>query len=172
MTDEFAPDDGADEPPAADPADEPPAADTDAAAPLADLAAEVRRRRESDDVDLSGRFADEDVGDVDVDAVWERIESGVDADAGDPAVDGSDVAPRAADETSAIEREAGDVVDESDERVVPKASYCQRCEHFSDPPAVECAAEGARILELVDADRFRVRNCPKVDGDERLGDGR
>lgn len=45
-------------------------------------------------------------------------------------------------------------------RVVSKRRYCQRCEHFSDPPAMACTREGTEIEALVGSDRFRVRNCP------------
>ena len=111
--------------------------------PLGDLAAEVERRRaESGGEDLSEMFTSREVAELDVDAVWERVESG-----------GVDVDP---DEITA------------DERVVEKASYCQQCEYFSEPPAVACGHDGTEILELVDTDSFRVRGCPKVAEDEQL----
>ena len=67
--------------------------------------------------------------------------------------------------------EAGDVPDELWERlettavsrgvrVVPKRRYCQRCEHFAEPPRMACTREGTEIEALVDTDCFRVRNCP------------
>jgi len=112
--------------------------------PLGDLAAEVDRRRdETDASDLDDVFTSQDVADLDVDAVWEQVESGGVGDRGDVAVE---------------------------ERVVPKANFCQRCEFFSSPPSVACGHEGTEILELVDTDSFRVRNCPKVAEEERLGD--
>jgi hypothetical protein len=48
------------------------------------------------------------------------------------------------------------------ETVVPKRRYCQDCEHFTDPPEVACTHPDGEILEVVDVDRFRVRNCPVV----------
>ena len=114
-------------------------------ATLGELAAEIERRRTgAGDEDLSELFTSREVAELDVDAIWERVESG-----------GVDVDP---DEVT------------GDERVVEKASYCQQCEYFSEPPEVACGHEGTAILELVDTDRFRVRGCPKVAEDEQLDD--
>ncbi|GAA0673541.1 hypothetical protein ACFQDG_06425 [Natronoarchaeum mannanilyticum] len=119
--------------------------DTGREGPLGDLAAEVDRRRdEADDAELDDAFTSQDIADLDVDAVWEQVESGGGADAEEPV--------------------------ETEERVVSKASFCQQCEFFSEPPAVGCGHEGTEILELVDTDHFRVRDCPKVAEEERLGD--
>jgi len=119
--------------------------DTGREGPLGDLAAEVDRRRgDADTADLDDAFTSQEVADLDVDAVWEQVESGGVTDAEEPV--------------------------ETDERVVSKASFCQQCEFFSEPPSVGCGHEGTEILELVDTDHFRVRNCPKVAEEERLGD--
>lgn len=120
--------------------------DTGREGPLGDLAAEVERRRDAADADadLDDAFTSQEVADLDVDAVWEQVES-----------DG------VGDEQAGVETE---------ERVVSKASFCQQCEFFSEPPAVGCGHEGTEILELVDTEHFRVRNCPKVAEEERLGD--
>lgn len=48
------------------------------------------------------------------------------------------------------------------ETVVPKRRYCQGCEHFTAPPAVACTHAHGEIVEVVDVDHFRVRNCPVV----------
>jgi hypothetical protein len=47
--------------------------------------------------------------------------------------------------------------------VVPKTNYCQSCPYFEDPSRLACTHEGTEIVEVVDSDRFRVRNCPMVD---------
>ena len=65
------------------------------------------------------------------------------------------------------------VVDPDDEAggleaVVPKSTYCQRCEHFATPPTVACDNPGTALLEVVDVHRFRVRDCPVVE--QRLGE--
>ncbi|WP_254535690.1 hypothetical protein [Halomarina litorea] len=57
-----------------------------------------------------------------------------------------------------------------DPGVVPKAAYCEGCEHFADPPEVACTHEGTRIAELVDREHFRVVDCPVVAEREALGD--
>jgi hypothetical protein len=49
------------------------------------------------------------------------------------------------------------------ERVVSKESYCQRCPYLADPPELACTHEGTEILEVVDSERFRVRECPMVE---------
>lgn len=113
--------------------------------PLGDLAAEVGRRRDqSDDADLSDLFTSQEVANLDVDTVWEQVESG------GLSVDPDEIA--------------------TDERVVESAGYCEQCEYFSEPPDVACGHEGTDIVEMVDTAHFRVRNCPKVAEDERLGD--
>lgn len=113
--------------------------------PLGELASDVARRRSETD-DGSDLFTNEEVGSIDSDAVWERVEAKSEPD-GSPTG-----------------------VTQDPERIVSKSSYCQGCEHFTAPPAVGCEHEGTDILELVDTEQFRVRNCPKVAEDERLGD--
>lgn len=49
------------------------------------------------------------------------------------------------------------------EAVVPKRSYCERCEFFSSPPSVRCSNPGTEIVELVDSGHFRVVDCPVVE---------
>lgn len=62
-----------------------------------------------------------------------------------------------------------DTVD-SGESIVPKRSYCERCEHFSAPPEVGCTHDGTRIVEMVDRGHFRVVNCPVVAEREALAE--
>ena len=49
-----------------------------------------------------------------------------------------------------------------DEQVVPKRSYCEKCEHFAAPPETACEHPGTEIRELVDMEHFRVSRCPVV----------
>ncbi|WP_299332235.1 hypothetical protein [Haloplanus sp.] len=129
--------------------------DPDDDAPLADLAREVRKRREADEsastskstgTDLdSDPFESVDVAEVDDEAVWESF------------VEGSDE-PEAGVGLGAEVHKAS----EANEHVVSKREFCQRCPHFSAPPATACTHEGTTIVEVVDADDFRVRNCPIV----------
>jgi hypothetical protein len=46
---------------------------------------------------------------------------------------------------------------------VSKHGYCETCEHFSEPPEVHCTHEGTEILEFIDVETVRVRNCPVVE---------
>lgn len=123
--------------------------DIDEDAPLSELA---RDAQASDETERSELFEEVDVGEIDAEAVWEAItEEGQSPEE----VLGEATEPSAAEPTSA-----------PDEHVIDKREYCQRCEYFSEPPAAACGHEGTEIVELVDSDSFRVRNCPKVGEDE------
>jgi hypothetical protein len=122
-------------------------------APLGDLAREVRARREAresdadaDDLPDDDLFEPVEVDHVDDEAVWESFADGETGPA----------------EGVGLGAEA-EAAAEPDEHVVPKRDFCQRCPHFSDPPETACSHEGTTIVEVVDADSFRVRNCPVVE---------
>jgi len=127
-------------------------------APLDDLAREVRARRQAQETEEAfdadappddDLFESVDVDHVDEEAVWEAF------------VEGETGPEEQVGLGSTVEQ-----ADESDEHVVPKADFCQRCPHFADPPETACTHEGTTITEVVDSDHFRVRNCPIVeDGD-------
>lgn len=122
-------------------------------APLSELARESQSSTESERSEL---FEEVDVGDIDAEAVWEAV-----VEEGTPPEEAlGDLQDTAAAEVEAAEP-AG-----VDEHVVDKREYCQRCEFFSEPPEATCTNEGTEILELVDSDSFRVRNCPKVEAAE------
>jgi hypothetical protein len=124
-------------------------------APLDDLAREVRARREARDSRASVDEEDDDlfesveVADVDDEAVWESFVEG-------------EAEPEAEVGLGAEARDAAD----PDEHVVPKRTFCQRCPHFSAPPETACTHEGTAIVEVVDADHFRVRHCPVVEDED------
>lgn len=59
--------------------------------------------------------------------------------------------------------EGAEATPESDERVVSKGDYCQKCPHLHEPPELACTHEGTEIVAVEDAEHFRVRNCPMVD---------
>ena len=112
---------------------------------------------EDDDADVDAAiddlFTEVQVDEFDDEAVWDALTEG-DAAAGGPGGNGAGQA-RAVDEAAPP--------DEREGTVVPKASYCQKCEHFSKPPQAVCGNPGTEIVELVDVDHFRVRNCPVVE---------
>ncbi|WP_423750678.1 hypothetical protein [Salinirarus marinus] len=124
-------------------------------APLSELAREVRERRERLEREEEAETEDDpfervDVGDVDSEAVWEAV------------VEGGE---RADVERVGVGREPERVAAETDEgteTLVSKREYCQRCPHFTEPPEVACTHEGTEIVEVVDNDTFRVRNCPMI----------
>lgn len=102
-------------------------------------------------------FEEIDPEPVDEDAVWADL-VGSDGDG----VDGATVADAVG---------TGPAVDiEGDEAVVPKRSYCERCEHFAAPPETACTNPGTRIRELVDVEHFRVSNCPVVERRRQVGE--
>ena len=132
-------------------------AGTDSDAPLGELAEELGGGADVED----DPFEAMDVDDVDESTVWETVlEDDDDADDGDAA------ARRGASPDAATE--FGATADGVTEHVVDKREYCQRCPHFAEPPRTLCTNEGTRILEVVDTERFRVRNCP-VASDGGLG---
>lgn len=119
-------------------------------APLSEVA---RKSQSTADSERSELFEEVDVGDIDAEAVWEAVVE----EGGPPEEVLSDLH-----DTVAAEAEAAEPAG-VDEHVIDKREYCQRCEFFSEPPDVACSNEGTEILELVDTDSFRVRNCPKVE---------
>ena len=155
--------------------------------PLGDLARRVREKREGQsrgneddtfgalddaeegnagigagdaDVDAGGEssgdelFEEMDVSDVDTDAVWESV-----LDESDDLIGGATPGVDIGQATAAdVESTVGD------DHIVPKADYCESCHFFGAPPTVECSYEDARIVEVVDMEQFRVRNCPVVAG--------
>lgn len=108
---------------------------------------------ETPEGDVGDLFTGVEATDVDTEAVWADLE-------GTGAEDGADVAGFS-DEPSGV-TVPGDP-DGGDGAIVAKASYCQRCEHFSAPPDVGCTNPGTEIVELADVDHFRVRECPVVE---------
>lgn len=134
--------------------------------PLGGLTEEIDRRRKRKGDGLDDAFENVSVESVDTDAVWEQL-SREDADpTADVSVDEPTIGTDAGN-GSGLDR---DTLGDRDVRVVEKRSFCQRCRYFSDPPDVACSHEGAEILELVDAEHFRVVDCPMVDEAERLNE--
>jgi hypothetical protein len=118
----------------------------DDAEPLADLARAVRGRsgRESETAAL---FESVDVEEVDSEAVWSAIS---DAD--------SEGLPDVSKPVAGADDGSG--------AVVPRDTYCGRCEHLDDPPLLACTHEGTDIVAVVDAEHFEVRGCPFVETDD------
>lgn len=154
----------------ADPGGTDPEDRDDREAPLSGLADRVRRSRSerarSGDslADLAATDADEadpgsdpfeamEVDTVDEESVWESLESEDPEVTDQPAVGSGGDAERV---------DPADARGDRPEHVVRKTAYCQRCRFFSDPPAVRCSHEGTAIVEVVDSERFRVRDCPMV----------
>lgn len=126
-----------------------PSGDTDvpsgeaADAPLSDLAASVGERRDQQEPDrFDELFSEQGFEEVDEGAIWEATE-----------------------ETETSEFGAiGEVIEEGEETfVVSKRNFCERCRHFSEPPAVHCTHDGTEIREFVDMDHVRVYSCPIVE---------
>lgn len=128
-------------------------------APLDDLSREVRQRRaerESEEADEEDLFSEVDVGDVDVDEVWEELLGEDSAEAEGKAVG----AGTAAEEVRASGPER------RPEHVLPKAEFCERCPYLSTPPELACSHDGTDIVEVSDVEHFRVRGCPYAVEDE------
>jgi len=100
---------------------------------------------------------------VDADAVGDDVFAEMDASV--EAVSESDVLSLLDADDSLQEVDIGEVPDvEVDDEglVVPKSSYCERCEYFSEPPEVSCSHQGTEIHELPDRTNLLVSNCPIV----------
>jgi hypothetical protein len=141
-------------------------------------------------------FEEMDVSDVDTDALWDSVlgdepggaavasasgdgrEHDGDAPGGreGEGVDDSETrhGGTSGDDAVGASSVAGDAPSET---VVPKGEYCESCYFFTDPPAVGCRYAESEIVEIVDSEQFRVRNCPVVagvvdtDGTDIGGDG-
>ena len=118
--------------------------------PLSELAGDVRKRRDRTGQDGSP-FQEIDVGSLDSEDAWEQLLSADETADGDLSV-GAGASP------SEIDSVPG-----QNEHVVPKEEFCSRCPHLSAPPAVQCEHDGTEIMEVTDAEHFRVRNCPFVE---------
>lgn len=100
-------------------------------------ASDPERRRGDPFDDADGPFQRMDVREIDEGQVWESLSAA----------------------------QARGSVAESRKRTyadVSKHSFCERCEYFTGPPAVDCTHEGTEILEFVDAETVRVVDCPVV----------
>ncbi|MFB6308927.1 MAG: hypothetical protein ABEH35_06315 [Haloarculaceae archaeon] len=119
------------------PDDEPPAGSGDDPFDGLDdsFAGEVREGTPFDE----GRnvFERVEVGEIDEDDIWDSL------------VEGSE--------------ELEDVSTDRGYDDVSKHRYCEQCEFFSAPPEVACSHEGTEIVEFVDMETVRVRNCPIVE---------
>ncbi|WP_336135926.1 hypothetical protein [Natronomonas amylolytica] len=102
-------------------------------------------------------FTEMEVGDIDEDDVWAEL-----ADEGEDSGDDADSLDDGEGTLQGTVVGADDVATDADEAIVEKRSFCQRCEFFAEPPEVACTNEGTEIVELLDTERFRVRNCPVV----------
>ena len=114
------------------------------------------------------------VGEVDEETLWSSlgdddaagvgVETGVDVD-----VDGDAGPDAGTDSIGGVGPSPGvESVDDAQpgvaEHIVPKDKYCQSCPYLDDPPELACTHEGTEIVEVVDSERFRVRDCPMVEG--------
>ncbi|PSQ39432.1 hypothetical protein BRD13_03235 [Halobacteriales archaeon SW_5_70_135] len=122
--------------------------------PMAGLAEEVSDRELAGD---EGLFEQKQRPEIDREALWRQV---TDEETAEEAVERLDVDG----EGRHTGRDASDV----GERVVEKSMYCQGCRYMSPPPNTHCTHEGTEIVEAVDMDHFRVRNCPVVAENEEL----
>jgi hypothetical protein len=94
---------------------------------------------------VQGAFEQMDTGEMDPDAVWQALASA----------------------------ESRGSVGDARERTyaeVDKHSYCEQCEHFSEPPDIACTHEGTDIIEFLDMETVRVVDCPVVAERKELED--
>lgn len=113
-----------------------------------------------------------DVGDPGDEDVWELLDEGADKMGSSDPEFGSTAAAGASNQRGASAKiaDSSDVDREHADRDVDKRAYCQQCPHFSAPPEAVCTHEGTTIVEVVDIDEFRVRNCPLVSKADRAAE--
>lgn len=123
-------------------------------APLDELSREVRERREQREAEPDEELFEEvDVGEVDVESVWESLVS-------EPEEEGIQAEGKAIGAGADAEQVSEGGPARPPEHVLPKAEFCERCPYLSDPPELACEHEGTEIVEVTDAEHFRVRGCP------------
>jgi len=125
--------------------DSPGSTGSDAASPFDELASEVGSDPGDVDVDrlFEEMFTEAETDEIDGESVWNELEERTTEEARDP---------------------------DGEERIVPTWAFCAQCEHVADPPEVRCTYEGSEIVEFVDEERVRVRNCPIVAQRERVSE--
>lgn len=100
-------------------------------------------RREGDPFEHGSPFEEVDVGHIDPDRVWQDLTG----------------AQSRGSVTEGRKRTYADV---------SKHAYCEQCEHFTEPPRMECEHEGTEIVEFRDMETVRVVDCPIVAEREAL----
>ena len=99
--------------------------------------ADISTRKGDPFEEMDTPFEEMDTRGVDPDAVWQELASA----------------------------ESRGSVGDAQERTyadVSKHSFCEGCEHFTDPPEVRCTHEGTEIIEFLDMETVRVVDCPIV----------
>lgn len=107
-------------------------------------------------------FTEVEVDDVDDESVWAEL-AGDDAQTAPDADADVDLSPEPSVEGESLPEETDEPTPTATETIVQKRSYCEKCEYFSEPPEVGCGYPDGEIVELIDTERFKVRNCPIVD---------
>ncbi|WP_416840883.1 hypothetical protein [Haloferax sp. DFSO52] len=128
---------------------------TDDEAPLSGLADRIDARRTTADATADERdalFEEVRVTELESSEVWASLAQD-DPDGDDGVGVGAEAEP--------LDHTAG-----ATDHIIPKSGFCQRCEFFGAPPVLSCDHEGTTIVEVVDSDSFRVRNCPFVEDDD------
>ena len=112
--------------------------------------------RDGRDDEFEEFFEGLDREDVDDEELWAELS----ADEA-PAPGEGDLFSQLAEE-SPTERAEAAVEADDEGAVVPKNRYCQGCQYLSRPPDLACGHPGTEIVEVIDSERFQVRNCPVV----------
>jgi hypothetical protein len=120
-------------------------AESGATSPFDELASEVGSDPDDIDVDrlFEEMFTEGETEEIDAEWIWDELE-----------------------ETSVAEGRDSD----GEEHIVPTWAFCAQCEHVADPPEVRCTYNGSEIVEFVDEERVRVRNCPIVARREQISE--
>ena len=152
------PDDAEPDPPELDLGLDGPESDRVADGPLGDITERVRARRDRDAAEDDSPFETMDVGELDGEEVWSELFE-----------EGETEREKRIGIGAQVERVEGGR--DYEDFVVEKAKFCKQCPHLGEPPLLSCSREGTEIIEVVDSERFRVRDCPMVrHADENLSE--
>lgn len=119
-------------------------------------------------------FTEAETDELDTEAVWDELEGTDEKTVRDEPVEaGSDGATDGEAIWDKLEETASEGHDrdlDGTEHVVQTSSFCEQCVYVDDPPEARCTYDGSEIVEFVDEDHVRVKNCPIVARREGIGE--
>ncbi len=104
-------------------------------------------------------FREQDYSPIDPAEIWDQLSDR------DPETTGSETLGFDNDHPRQTSVDAGERTSRSNSpvgEVIPKAKYCEQCQHFSMPPDATCTAAAVEQFAFIDRHHVRVVGCPVV----------